>query len=245
MKVEKNKGIVKNGKKLQEIATQKGGNFMNKFKDFILWLVGTLVIFILLWLGIKNSIGFLTFISILALIFWQIIAIVSFRQAKDDKKQQKEQQKYNEQNISNIEINSERFGKFIIKHDAFKHQYDGEIKNVDFDGELLDASLFSNDNVNIEKIINNLKTFCDKATQIKNRIYPEFANCLQGADNFDEDGNLIEITEEFLRENFKFSLIRLNDEETIEIWGSWEDSGNQDYSITYNIDKDDFKYELL
>lgn len=210
---------------------------MNKFKDFILWLVGTLVIIVLLWLGIKNSIGFLTFISILAFIFWQVIAIVSLKQDKDDKKQQKEKEKYNEQNISNIEINDERFGKVIIKCDAFKHQYDGEIKNVNFDGELLDASLSSKDTVNIEKIIGNLKTFCDRAVLMKNRIYPELAECLKDSDNFDEEDNLIEITEDFLREKFKFSLINLYDEETVELWGSWEDSGNQDYSIKYNLNQ--------
>lgn len=193
--------------------------------------------------GVKVEDVFLTFISILAFIFWQVIAIVSLKQDKDDKKQQKE--KYNEQNISNIEINDERFGKVIIKRDAFKHQYDGEIKNVNFDGELLNASLSSKDTVNIEKIIENLKTFCDRAVLMKNRIYPELAECLKDSDNFDEVDNLIEITEDFLREKFKFSLINLYDEETVELWGSWEDSENQDYSIKYNINQDDFEYELL
>lgn len=218
---------------------------MNKFKDFILWLVGTLVIIVLLWLGIKNSIGFLTLISILAFIFWQIIAIVSLKQDKDDKKQQREKEKYNEQNISNIEINDERFGRIIINHDKFKHQYDGEIKNVNFDGELIDADLSSNDTVNIEKRIENLKTFCDRAVLMKNRIYPELAECLKDSDNFDEEDNLIEITEDFLREKFKFSLINLYDEETVELWGSWENSESQDYSIIYNITKDKFEYKLL
>lgn len=218
---------------------------MNKLKDFILWLVGTLVIIILFWLGIKNSIGFLTFISIIGFIFWQVIAIVSLKQDKDDKKQHKEQQKYNEQYISNIEINDERFGKIIIKHDTFKRQYDGEIKNVNFAGELLDVVLSCDDNVNLDKIIKNLKDFCDKAVLMKNRIYPELAEVLKDNDNFDEEDNLIEITEDFLREKFKFSLFNLYDEETVELWGSWDDRGDQDYSIKYNINKDDFKYELL
>ncbi len=218
---------------------------MNKLKDFILWLVGTLVIIILFWLGIKNSIGFLTFISIIGFIFWQVIAIVSLKQDKDDKKQHKEQQKYSQQYISNIEINDERFGKIIIKHDAFKHQYDGEIKNVNFAGELLDVVLSCDDNVNLDKIIKNLKDFCDKAVLMKNRIYPELAEVLKDNDNFDEEDNLIEITEDFLREKFKFSLFNLYDEETVELWGSWDDRGDQDYSIKYNINKDDFKYELL
>ena len=218
---------------------------MNKLKDFILWLVGTLVILILFWLGIKNSIGFLTFISIIGFIFWQVVAIVSLKQDKDNRKQHKEQQKYNEQNVSNIEINDERFGKIIIKHDTLKHQYDGEIKNVNIDGEFLDVSLSSNDTVNIDKLIRNLKDFCDKAVLMKNRIYQELADSLKESDNFDKDGNLIDITEDFLRENFKFGLINLYDEETIDLWGSWEDSGSQDYSIKYNINQDDFEYELL
>ena len=174
-----------------------------------------------------------------------MVAIVSLKQDKDDRKQHKEQQKYNEQNVSNIEINDERFGKIIIKHDTLKHQYDGEIKNVNIDGEFLDVSLSSNDTVNIDKLIRNLKDFCDKAVLMKNRIYQELADSLKESDNFDKDGNLIDITEDFLRENFKFGLINLYDEETIDLWGSWEDSGSQDYSIKYNINQDDFEYELL
>ena len=218
---------------------------MNKLKDYVLWIVGTLVILILFWLGIRNSIGFLTFISIMGFIFFQVIAIVSLKQDKDNKKQNKEQQKYNEKNISKIEINDEKLGKIIIKHDTLKHQYDGEIKNVNLDGELLDVSLSSEDTVNIDKLIGNLNDFCDKVVLIKNRIFQELADYLKESDNFDRDGNLIEITEDFLRENFKFSLINLYDEENIDLWGSWENSGNQDYSIKYNVVQDKFEFELL
>ena len=218
---------------------------MNKLKDYVLWIVGTLVILILFWLGIRNSIGFLTFISIVGFIFFQVIAIVSLKQDKDNKKQNKEQQKYNEKNVSKIEINDEKLGKIIIKHDTLKHQYDGEIKNVNLDGELLDVSLSSEDTVNIDKLIGNLNDFCDKVVLIKNRIFQELADYLKESDNFDRDGNLIEITEDFLRENFKFGLINLYDEENIDLWGSWEDSGNQDYSIKYNVVQDKFEFELL
>lgn len=207
------------------------------------WIIMLLVFYIGIYAGIEDGKSSSITIGIIFVVLWWGLTLgVSKIKLKinDNKKQN-----YNKQNVSNIEINDERFGKIIIKHDTLKHQYDGEIKNVNFDGELLGASLFSDDNVNIEKIINNLKNFCDKAMQIKNRIYLEFANYLQGVDNTDENGNLIEITEEFLKENFKFSSINLNDEETIEIWGFWEDSGNQDYSIKYNINKDDFEYELL
>lgn len=207
------------------------------------WIIMLLVFHIGIYAGIEDGKSSSITIGIIFVVLWWGLTLgVSKIKLKinDNKKQN-----YNKQNVSNIEINDERFGKIIIKHDTLKHQYDGEIKNVNFDGELLGASLFSDDNVNIEKIINNLKNFCDKAMQIKNRIYLEFANYLQGVDNTDENGNLIEITEEFLKENFKFSSINLNDEETIEIWGFWEDSGNQDYSIKYNINKDDFEYELL
>ena len=207
------------------------------------WIIMLLVFLIGIYAGIEDGKSSSITIGIIFVVLWWGLTLgVSKIKLKinDNKKQN-----YNKQNVSNIEINDERFGKIIIKHDTLKHQYDGEIKNVNFDGELLGASLFSDDNVNIEKIINNLKNFCDKAMQIKNRIYLEFANYLQGVDNTDENGNLIEITEEFLKENFKFSSINLNDEETIEIWGFWEDSGNQDYSIKYNINKDDFEYELL
>lgn len=207
------------------------------------WIIMLLVFHIGIYAGIEDGKSSSITIGIIFVVLWWGLTLgVSKIKLKinDNKKQN-----YNKQNVSNIEINDERFGKIIIKHDTLKHQYDGEIKNVNFDGELLGASLFSDDNVNIEKIINNLKNFCDKAMQIKNRIYLEFANYLQGVDNTDENGNLIEITKEFLKENFKFSSINLNDEETIEIWGFWEDSGNQDYSIKYNINKDDFEYELL
>ena len=214
---------------------------MNKFKDFMIWLIGTLVILILFRIGIRNNIGFLSFISVLAFVFLQIIAIVSLRQAKDAKRQKK----YNEQNISNIEINDERFGRIIIKHDSVKHQYSGQIEKVKFDRQILTADLWCDDSLNLEKMIENLKNFCDKAVSMKRRIYLELANSLKDRDNYDENDNLIEITEQFLREKFRLSGISLGNEETVELEGSWEDSGSQDYSISYNIANDKFEYRLL
>ena len=214
---------------------------------WIFWIIMLLVFHIGIYAGIEDGKSSSITIGIIFIVLWWglTLGVTIIKSKINENKKQKEQQNYNKQNISNIEINDERFGKIIIKHDELKHKYDGEIKNVNFAGESLEASLFSNDNVNIEKMINNLKNFCDKAMQIKNRIYPELTKYLQGMDNTDKNGNLIEITEEFLKENFKFSSINLDNEETIEVWGSWEDSGSQDYSIKYNINKDDFEYELL
>lgn len=218
---------------------------MNVLKDFIIWLVGTVVLGILLWVGIKFSIGFLTFISIVALIFFQIIGIVSLTQLKDDKKQKKEEQNYNNNYITTKELNDERYGKIIIKCDANKHQYEGEIKNIKFNGQLLNVNIEASERVSIEKMLDNLKAFCNKESVILDRVYKEMAETLKQSDNFDKEGNLIEITEQFLKENFKFDLINLYDEEIVDIWGSWEDSGNQDYAIRYNITKDSFEFELL
>lgn len=206
-----------------------------------------LVFHIGIYAGIEDGKSSSITIGIIFVVLWWglTLGVSKIKSKINDNKQQKEQQKYNEQYISNIEIKDERFGTIIIKHDAFKHQYDGIIKNVNFDGKLMDASLSSDDTVNIEKIIGNLKTFCDKAVLMKNRIYPELTDCLKDGDNFDGEGNLIEITEDFLREKFEFRFFNLYDEETVELWGSWEDSGSQDYSIKYNINKDDFEYELL
>lgn len=210
---------------------------------WIFWIIMLLVFHIGIYAGIEDGkSSSITIGIIFVLLWWGLTLGVSKIKSKinDNKKQN-----YNKQNVSNIEINDERFGKIIIKHDSLKHQYDGVIKNVNFDGKLMDASLSSDDTVNIEKIIENLKTFCDKAVLMKNRIYPELTDCLKDSDNFDGEGNLIEITEVFLREKFEFGFFHLYDEETVELWGSWEDSGSQDYSIKYNINKDDFEYELL
>lgn len=211
------------------------------------WIIMLLVFHIGIYAGIEDGKSSSITIGIIFVVLWWglTLGVSKIKSKINDNKQQKEQQKYNEQYISNIEINDERFGKVIIKHDTFKRQYDGEIKNVNFAGELLDVVLSCDDNVNLDKIIKNLKDFCDKAVLMKNRIYPELAEVLKDNDNFDEEDNLIEITEDFLREKFKFSLFKLYDEETVELWGSWDDRGDQDYSIKYNINKDDFKYELL
>lgn len=210
---------------------------------WIFWIIMLLVFHIGIYAGIEDGKSSSITIGIIFVVLWWglTLGVSKIKSKINDNKQQK----YNEQYISNIEINDERFGKIIIKHDTFKRQYDGEIKNVNFAGELLDVVLSCDDNVNLDKIIKNLKDFCDKAVLMKNRIYPELAEVLKDNDNFDEEDNLIEITEDFLREKFKFSLFNLYDEETVELWGSWDDRGDQDYSIKYNINKDDFKYELL
>lgn len=111
--------------------------------------------------------------------------------------------KYKKQYVSNIEINDERFGQIIIEHDLNNYEYNGEIKNVNFGSEVLEACLELDDGVNVEKILNNLKNFCDNVTLIKNRIFKEFTNYLQGYDNTDAECNFIQITEhlEYMMKN--------------------------------------------
>ena len=214
-----------------------------KFVFWILWIIMLFLFHIVIYTGIDESdSSFVTF-GIVSIVFWWGLTL-GISKIKSKVKENKETI-YKKQYVSNIEINDERFGKIIIEHDSYRHLYDAEIKNVNFDGKVLDASIYSDDNVNIEKIIDNLKYFCDNAISIKNRIFKEFTDYLQGNDNTDEEGNLIKITEDYLRDNFKFSSITLSDEESIQMLGSWEGSGSQDYSITYNINKDEFEYELL
>lgn len=217
-------------------------NFLKTF-FWIFWIILLLIWHIGIYVGIKEGETSSIRIGIELLVIWWALTL-GVAKIKSRKKE-KQVKKYNEQYVSNIEIHDERFGNIIIVHDSFKHEYKGLIKKVNFDRQLLDVDIWCDDNLNLEKMIENLKLFCDNAVQMKRRIYPELTDNLKNGDHFDENGNSIEITEQFLREKFRFSSISLSSEETVELEGSWEDSGSQDYSISYNIANDKFEYRLL
>ncbi len=157
--------------------------------------------------------------------------------------------KFKNKKYNNIEINDEQFGKIIIKHDTGKGIYEGKIENdVDFGGELLDVYIWSKDDNNIEKIISDFKTFCNKAILLKNRIYPDFTNFLKENGVYDEEGNEIEVTEQFLRENLIFNHVELGDvvgRGKISLSGEWNSDGVLfGCSMCYDIAKDEFKYGI-
>lgn len=114
--------------------------------------------------------------------------------------------KFKKKNFNTIEINDKQFGKIVIKHDIDNGIYEGKIENgVDFGGDLVDVGICCSDN-NIEKIISEFKSFCNKSIILKNRVYLEFTNFLKPNGVYDEEGNELETTEQFLRENLIFHV---------------------------------------
>ena len=79
----------------------------------------------------------------------------------------------------------------------------------------------------------------------KKKMYPELENFLKDYDTVDLGTNLIRISEEFLRQRFRFKMIRADEDKTIELWGNWEDSGEQDYAIRYEVETEKLSFEKL
>lgn len=165
-----------------------------------------------------------------------------------DKKEEKKQKQYEKEFIEKSEIEDDFFGKVFVTHDKNDNHFDAECddKKRVFAGRKVSVFFTSDEDIEeIKKEINLLKTFCQNADSLLDRIYIEFAKDLKGIDVYDKDGNDIEITEDFLREELEFYDLSMNDLETVVITASWENSGNQDYEIEYNLEEDKLDFSLL
>lgn len=165
-----------------------------------------------------------------------------------DKKKEKKRKQYEKEFIEKTEIEDDFFGKVFVTYDKNVNHFDAECddKKRVFAGRKVSVYFTSDEGIEeIKKEINLLKTFCQNADSLPDRIYKEFAMDLKGVDVYDKDGNDIEITEDFMREELEFYDLSMNDLQTVVITASWEDSGSQDYEIEYNLEEDKLDFILL
>ena len=212
----------------------------NIASDIAIFLGGIIFIIILFWLGIKFKITFLIVGSILSFIFWIIFGIAGIVSIVDNKKYKLKEREYNQKYLSDFVYNNDKIGKIIFQKDDNKNTlvFTGTINNLYFNNNEINIDIDVQQDSNINKIINNLIFFCNNSSKLMDRIYSEFTEQLKKYDNYDKDGNLIDITEHFLRENLKFTSLEINFyindiENQIGIYCYWEDNGNQDYIIIY------------
>lgn len=187
-------------------------------------------------------------VGIVGIVIWWIltIGITAIVLKIQDKKEEKKKIEYKEKYIETIEYEDDRYGKVSFKHNLEKHILSADIKNVNFAGKNLEASILNiDDKTDLKTVFDNLKKYSDNSKSIKERIYPELTATLKTVDTYDKDGNLFEVNEQFLRENFEFSTIVIQDSKTISLWGSWDSLYEQDYSINYNSSDDTIEVESL
>ena len=224
---------------------------MKKIGKIIFWIVW-IGILIFLHMGIAagseyNDSSTKT-VGIVGIVIWWVltIGITAIVWKFQDKKKDKKEREYKEKYIETVEYNDERYGKIIFKHNLEKHILSADIKNVSFTEKKLEASILNiDDKTDLKTVFDNLKKYSDNSKSIKERNYPELITTLKTVDNYDKDGNLFEVSEQFLRDNFEFSTIVIQDSKTISLWGSWESPYEQDYSINYNCNDDTIEVESL
>lgn len=187
-------------------------------------------------------------VGVVGIIIWWVltIGITAIVLKIQDKKEEQKKIEYKEKYIETIEYEDDRYGKVSFKHNLEKHILSADIKNVDFAGKNLEASILNvDDKIDLKAVFDNLKKYSDNSKSIKERIYPELTDTLKTIDNYDKDGNLFEPSEQFIRDNFEFSLIVIQDLKTISLWGGWESPEEQSYSINYNCDNGKIEIEDL
>ena len=220
---------------------------MKKIGKIIFWITW-IGILIFLHLGIVSSSEYSDSSSvtlcIIGIVIWWVITIGIT--ATVWKIQDKKKKKYKEKYINTTEYIDDRYGKIIFKHNLEKHILSSQIQDVIFDEKKLKFSILNiSDNTDLRILFDNLKKYSDNSKTIKERIYHELPIQLNRLDNYDKEGNLFNVSEQFLRENFNFDLIVIQDLKTISIWGSWDSLYEQDYSINYNCSDDTIKVEVL
>ena len=224
---------------------------MKKIGKIIFWIIW-IGILVFLHIGIAagseyNDSSTKT-VGIVGIVIWWVltIGITAIVLKIKDKKEEQKKIEYKEKYIETIEYEDDRYGKVSFKHDLEKHILSADIKNVNFAGKNLEASILNvDDKIDLKAVFDNLKKYSDNSKSIKERIYPELADTLKTVDNYDKDGTLFEPSEQFLRDNFEFSTIVIQDSKTISLWGSWDSPYEQDYSINYNSNDDTIEVESL
>ena len=224
---------------------------MKKIGKIIFWIIW-IGILVFLHIGIAagseyNDSSTKTVGIVGIVIWWRLtIGITAIVLKIQDKKEEKKKIEYKERYIETIEYEDDRYGKVSFKHNLEKHILSADIKNVNFAGKNLEASILNiDDKTDLKTVFDNLKKYSDNSKSIKERIYPELTATLKTVDTYDKDGNLFEVNEQFLRENFEFSTIVIQDSKTISLWGSWDSLYEQDYSINYNSSDDTIEVESL
>ena len=224
---------------------------MKKIGKIIFWIIW---IGILIFLHIGMAAGSeyndssTKTVGIVGIVIWWVltIGITAIVLKIQDKKEEQKKIEYKEKYIETIEYEDDRYGKVSFKHNLEKHILSADIKNVNFAGKNLEASILNiDDKTDLKTVFDNLKKYSDNSKSIKERIYPELTATLKTVDTFDKDDNLFEVSEQFLRDNFEFSIIVIQDSETVSLWGSWEPSGEQDCSINYNCSNDTIEVDGL
>lgn len=224
---------------------------MKKIGKIIFWIIwiGILVfLHIGMAAGSEYNDSSTKTVGIVGIVIWWIltIGITAIVLKIQDKKEEKKKIEYKEKYIETIEYEDDRYGKVSFKHNLEKHILSADIKNVNFAGKNLEASILNiDDKTDLKTVFDNLKKYSDNSKSIKERIYPELTATLKTVDTYDKDGNLFEVNEQFLRENFEFSTIVIQDSKTISLWGSWDSLYEQDYSINYNSSDDTIEVESL
>lgn len=215
---------------------------------WIIWIGILLFCHLGVIVGFDNKNSSTIYTGILLIVTWWLLTVVitAIVWRKQGKKQEEKQKIYNEKYIRNIEYDDDIYGQIILEHNLHHCVISGEILDVMFDDKKMDISFLNiSDNVNLDILFNNLKEFNKNFKALKERIYPEFVEFLKTIDNYDKDGNLFIVDEQFLRNNFNFSLIVIQYENIISIWGSWDSPEEQEFSIDYNCLSDTFNFNCL
>lgn len=215
---------------------------MKKVLKIILLIIWTFV-FLFCHLGLIATIydfdfSLLIFVLILCVIWWFITLLIYLIKNRLKKK------RYNE-NFVTIEYVDDKYGKIIFKHDLNQKNILAHMENIVFDNDKIDITICIDDNLDLYYVFKDIKEFCNNAKKIKERIYPELTKYLSEQENYDIEGNIIEVNEQFVRNNLKFSLLRIDQCNIFSLWCFCDSFDEEEYSIIYDLKKDILDVSIL
>lgn len=156
----------------------------------------------------------------------------------------------NQEVSSNIEIETQFFGKLQFQRKGNTGTIETSIKKINFGETVLNINIDIDENSNIEVMFDKLENICRNSREFIQEVYPQLAEFCNEIDLYDENDQRIDnFNEDLLMKIYKLKWMyvdtNLEKENIISIEGYICDNVDQEIAIQVNCETNKITYELF
>lgn len=166
------------------------------------------------------------------------------------KKKVSDQANNNQEEYSNIEIETQYFGKLLFQKNKNTGTIETSIKKINFWETVLNIDIDINEYSNIGVMFDKLEHICKNSREFMQEVYPQLVEFCNEIDLYDENDQRIDnFNEDLLIEKYKLKWMYVDTsfdgENIISIQGYICDNVDQEIAIQVNCETNNITYQLL